>query len=913
MEASTSRSPTQLEHARRRTLRAVGAARRRRPRAQVSPLMSPLVWDLAHIGNYEELWLLRDLDGRARHRSALRRPLQRVRAPAPGPSGAAHPRSRRRAGVTSPTCATASSTRLAPRRTSTAGDPLLARRLRLRHGRPARAPARRDDARDHPAHGRRADAPRASFATTRTPPAPTVASAPDELALPRRRVRDGHATPSRGPTTTSVPRTRSRSRRSASTRTPVTNAAYLAFVGDGGYDDPRLWTDDGWAWRMEADLEHPQFWRRESAGDWSVAAVRPPARPHPDRRRARPARLLVRSRRVRALGRQAAADRGRVGVRGDRGAPTPASAGTRGATPIPTTRAPTSARPATARSPQARGPVRRERVGRRADGRRRVGVDVVRLHALPRVRVVPVPRVLRGVLRRRVQGAARRLVGDAPERAAHHVPQLGLPDPPPDLRRLPLRATPDPDRAMCRHLAYLGPPVDARLAPARTRRTRSLTRPRRRATRTAGREPRRLRGRVVPGRRARTRQRRAAAVPHGRPRCWDDVEFAALARRATATAAFVAAVRLASPGSPVEVSGQRAVRRRALAVRAQRRRGPTSTASARALRAERAAAARRGHRGRHRQRGAVRAWSSTASTRARRRPRHWSATVAAVTAPQRPGKLNLLLTDGHRIAGHRVGATRCSPATDRSGAGTVHPVASEPLDDDPAWDASPTARSSPRRHRRVRGHRPLTGRPMTGPIVRQSTSTSIGRRPRPTRCATDVRDGLTASPKELPPKWFYDDRGCELFDEITRLPEYYPTERRAGDPRGAGRRPSPRSRAPTRSSSSARARRTRRGSCSTRSAEAGQLQRFVPFDVSETTLRDAAAAIAAEYPGIDVHAVVGDFERHLGPSPRGGRRLVAFLGGTIGNLAPAERARVPRRPRRRHRARATRSCSAPTW
>jgi L-histidine N-alpha-methyltransferase len=64
----------------------------------------------------------------------------------------------------------------------------------------------------------------------------------------------------------------------------------------------------------------------------------------------------------------------------------------------------------------------------------------------------------------------------------------------------------------------------------------------------------------------------------------------------------------------------------------------------------------------------------------------------------------------------------------------------------------------------------------------------------------------------------------------------------------------------------------------------------VPFDVSEATLRRASAAVAAEYPGIEVHAVVGDFERHIEQLPGGGRRCVAFLGGTIGNLVPAERA-----------------------
>src|SRR4029077_18284283 len=72
--------------------------------------------------------------------------------------------------------------------------------------------------------------------------------------------------------------------------------------------------------------------------------------------------------------------------------------------------------------------------------------------------------------------------------------------------------------------------------------------------------------------------------------------------------------------------------------------------------------------------------------------------------------------------------------------------------------------------------------------------------------------------------------------------------------------------------------------------DAGTLERFVPFDVSERTLRDAAAASAREYDGVRVHAVVGDFEHHLGELPGGGTRVVAFLGSTIGNLAPAPRA-----------------------
>jgi L-histidine Nalpha-methyltransferase len=154
--------------------------------------------------------------------------------------------------------------------------------------------------------------------------------------------------------------------------------------------------------------------------------------------------------------------------------------------------------------------------------------------------------------------------------------------------------------------------------------------------------------------------------------------------------------------------------------------------------------------------------------------------------------------------------------------------------------------------------------------------------------AADVRAGLTRSPKELPPKWFYDDRGSQLFDEITRLPEYYPTRAERSilvaraaeiaDVTGADT-------LVELGSGTSEKTRLLLGAL----ADAGTLRRFVPFDVSEATLRTAAHAVGEEY-GVTVHAVVGDFERHLGALPDGGVRLIAFLGGTIGNLAPGPRA-----------------------
>ena len=173
--------------------------------------------------------------------------------------------------------------------------------------------------------------------------------------------------------------------------------------------------------------------------------------------------------------------------------------------------------------------------------------------------------------------------------------------------------------------------------------------------------------------------------------------------------------------------------------------------------------------------------------------------------------------------------------------------------------------------------------------------------------ADDVRRGLAASPKSLPPKWFYDERGSRLFDAITRLPEYYPTEaersillERAGEiiaAAGAGT---------VVELGSGTSDKTR--AVLDAGYAAGTLRRFVPFDVSETTLRDAARQLGQRYPGVHIHGVVGDFERHLDalhqpaarpersagadPLQRDGRRLVLFLGGTIGNFTLQGRRRL---------------------
>jgi len=152
----------------------------------------------------------------------------------------------------------------------------------------------------------------------------------------------------------------------------------------------------------------------------------------------------------------------------------------------------------------------------------------------------------------------------------------------------------------------------------------------------------------------------------------------------------------------------------------------------------------------------------------------------------------------------------------------------------------------------------------------------------------DVLKGLTADPKWLPPKWFYDARGSELFEEITRLPEYYPT--RAEREILAAR--APEIAALTRAETLAEL-----GSGSSTKTtllldalqEAGTLRRYDPIDVSEAALLDSGTHLQERYPDLTIHAVVTDFEERLAIPESEGPRLVAFLGGTIGNLLPEER------------------------
>lgn len=155
--------------------------------------------------------------------------------------------------------------------------------------------------------------------------------------------------------------------------------------------------------------------------------------------------------------------------------------------------------------------------------------------------------------------------------------------------------------------------------------------------------------------------------------------------------------------------------------------------------------------------------------------------------------------------------------------------------------------------------------------------------------AVDVRAGLTSTPKVLPPKYFYDGRGSDLFDQITRLPEYYPSRTEAAILNTYADEIAQLSAATTLlelgSGTSEKTRRLLRAL-----AQAGTLERFVPFDVDPVVLQEASATIGREFPGLDVHPEVGDFEKHLGELPRHAGTMIAFLGSTIGNMDPAQRA-----------------------
>jgi L-histidine N-alpha-methyltransferase len=154
----------------------------------------------------------------------------------------------------------------------------------------------------------------------------------------------------------------------------------------------------------------------------------------------------------------------------------------------------------------------------------------------------------------------------------------------------------------------------------------------------------------------------------------------------------------------------------------------------------------------------------------------------------------------------------------------------------------------------------------------------------------DALTGLLGDEKSIPPVWFYDERGSRLFEEITQLPEYYPTRAERALLEEHAPSIAELSKADTLVELGA-------GACDKTRVllsalqETGSLARYVPFDVSDEFLRSAATTLSEEFGHLDIHLVIGDFHQHLAEIPTEGRRIVAFLGGTIGNLNPAQRAR----------------------
>jgi dimethylhistidine N-methyltransferase/ergothioneine biosynthesis protein EgtC len=267
--------------------------------------------------------------------------------------------------------------------------------------------------------------------------------------------------------------------------------------------------------------------------------------------------------------------------------------------------------------------------------------------------------------------------------------------------------------------------------------------------------------------------------------------------------------------------------------------------------------------------------------------------VTEVAASAPGSRLNLLLTDGQVVAattwGHSLSVITTPDAV---------VISSEPWDEDPGWQEVPD------RHlvvaRLIDGRpdvnlTPLEKNPAKNPEKNRTDMThQVDVHLTDDHAARSLRSdavvGLSAAEKWLPPKWFYDARGSELFELITELPEYYPTraEREILTTRAAeiAEVTGAHTLVELGSGSSEK---TRLLLSALR--DHGTLTQFVPLDVSESALREAAQAIAADYPELTVHGVVGDFTEHLDLLPGEPPRLVAFLGGTIGNLLPAERAK----------------------
>jgi dimethylhistidine N-methyltransferase/ergothioneine biosynthesis protein EgtC len=282
-----------------------------------------------------------------------------------------------------------------------------------------------------------------------------------------------------------------------------------------------------------------------------------------------------------------------------------------------------------------------------------------------------------------------------------------------------------------------------------------------------------------------------------------------------------------------------------------------------------------------------------------------AAVVREVAAARPAARLNLLLTDGRTIAATAWGDTLWYRVADEGTGRASVVVASEPDDAPGDWCEVPDrslllATTAGVRIIPLRTPRGADGKDSTlMDDSRQTTSTPAedrfsldDRLPADyfsTTLHADVRRGLGGRPRTLPPKWFYDKRGSDLFEQITRLPEYYPTraeqeilERRA----------------PEIAQLTRAATLIELGSGSSRKTRllldaltaGGTLRRYAPLDVSAAALEEAGRAICRDYPDLRVTATVADFEGGLALSDEPGPRLLAFLGSTIGNFDQSQRA-----------------------